>query len=42
MRRSRTDVADITNQISGKSVSYVRQPALRRLEIHFTAALLLP
>ncbi len=36
MRRSRTDLADITNQVSGKSVSHVTQPAPRRLEIHFT------
>ncbi|MGH9892129.1 MAG: LexA family protein, partial [bacterium] len=36
MRRSRTDVEDITNQVSGKSVSHVRQPEARRLEIHFT------
>ena len=36
MRRSRTDVADITNQVSGKSVSHVTQPDARRLEIHFT------
>ncbi len=36
MRRSRTDVSDITNQVSGKSVSHVTQPDTRRLEIHFT------
>lgn len=36
MRRSRADVADITNQVSGKSVSHVTQPGPRRLEIHFT------
>ena len=36
MRTSRTGVEDITNQVSGKSVSHVRQPEARRLEIHFT------
>ena len=36
MRRPRTDVRDITNQVSGKSVSQVTQPDARRLEIHFT------
>ena len=36
MRRSCTDVADITNQVSGKAVSHVTQPGPRRLEIHFT------
>jgi len=36
MRRSRTDVAVITNEVSGKSVSHVTQPDARRLEIHFT------
>ena len=36
MRGLRTDVADITNQVSGKSVSHVTQPDARRLEIHFT------
>jgi len=36
MRRSRTDVAVIANEVSGKSVSHVTQPDARRLEIHFT------
>lgn len=31
----RTDMTDITNEISGKSVSHVTQPDPRRLEIHF-------
>ena len=38
MRRSRTDVADITDEVSGKTVSHVTQPGQRRLEIHFTDA----
>jgi repressor LexA len=32
----RTDMTDITNEVSGKSVSHVTQPDLQRLEIHFT------
>jgi len=32
----RTDMTDITNEVSGKSVSHVTQPDPRRLEIHFT------
>jgi hypothetical protein len=36
MGRSRTDVAHITDEVSGKSVSHVAQPDARRLEIHFT------
>ena len=36
MRGPRTDVANITNQVWGKSVSQVAQPGPRRLEIHFT------
>lgn len=36
MRRSPTDVTDITDEVSGKSVSHVPQPDARRLEIHFT------
>ena len=36
MRRSRTDVAAITKEVSGKSVSHVTQPDARRIEIHFT------
>ena len=36
MRRSRTDVADITDKVSGKTVSHVTQPDARRLGIHFT------
>ena len=34
--RSRTDVADITHEVSGKSVSHVTQRDTRRLAIHFT------
>jgi repressor LexA len=36
MRRLRSDMTDITNQVSGKSVSHLAQPDPRRLEIHFT------
>ena len=36
MRGPHSNMTDITNQVSGKSVSHVAQPALRRLEIHFT------
>jgi len=35
MRRSRTDIADITDEVSGKTVSHVTQPDARRLEIRF-------
>jgi repressor LexA len=38
MRRSRTDVPDITDEVSGKTVSHATQPDARRLEIHFTDA----
>jgi DNA-binding transcriptional MocR family regulator len=36
VKRSRTDVADLTDEISGKSVSHVTQPGATRLAIHFT------
>jgi repressor LexA len=36
MRGLRTDMTDIMNQVSGKSVSHVTRPDPRRLEIHFT------
>ena len=36
MGRSRTDIAHITEQIAGKSVSHVTQPDAGRLDIHFT------
>lgn len=32
----RADMTDITNEVSGKSVSHVTQPDPQRLEIHFT------
>jgi hypothetical protein len=36
MARSRTDIAHITDEIAGKSVSHVTQPDAGRLAIHFT------
>jgi hypothetical protein len=36
MGRLRADMTDITNEVSGKSVSHVMQPDPQRLEIHFT------
>ena len=36
MGRRRADMMDITNEVSGKSVSRVTQPDPQRLEIHFT------
>ncbi|SRR6266545_1967856 len=36
MGRQRADMTDITNEVSGKSVSHVTQPEPQRLEIHFT------
>ena len=35
-RRLRVDAGNITDHVSGKSVSHVTQPDVRRLEIHFT------
>jgi LexA DNA binding domain len=37
----RAAMIDITNELSGKSVSHVRQPDPQRLEIHFTDASIL-
>ena len=36
MGRLGADMTDITNEVSGKSVSHVTQPDPQRLEIHFT------
>lgn len=36
MRRADIDVADITDEVSGKTVSHVTQPHDRRIEVHFT------
>jgi repressor LexA len=36
MGRLRADMTDITNEVSGKSVSHVTQPDPQRLEIHFS------
>ena len=36
MGRLRADMTDITNEVSGKSVSHVTQPDPQRLDIHFT------
>ncbi len=36
MRRLRADMTDITNEVSGKSVSHVTQLDPQRLAIHFT------
>jgi len=36
MRKSRTDVTGLTDEVSGKTVSHVTQPDARRLAIHFT------
>jgi hypothetical protein len=36
MGRRRADMTDITNEVSGKSVSHVTHPDPQRLEIHFT------
>ncbi len=36
MGRLRADMMNITNEVSGKSVSHVTQPDPQRLEIHFT------
>jgi repressor LexA len=36
MRRVPLGVKDMTKHVSGKSVSHVTQPDVRRLEIHFT------
>ena len=36
MGRRRVDMTDITNEVSGKSVSHVTQPDPRHLEIRFT------
>ena len=36
VRKLRVNVGSITDRVSGKSVSHVTQPDVRRLEIHFT------
>ena len=36
MGRLSADMTDITNEVSGKSVSHVTQSDPQRLEIHFT------